>query len=344
MKNHMKNLIRSLLIILTVSCSTDNFDKSTVVSLKGKLKSPTMEMVLVQGKGFSKEIKIESDGTFSDTLKVSPGIHAISNGNDRITLFLKNGYDLEIDFKGERLEQGAKFEGNGASTNNFIEEKRMFYLSDFGNPKTYFELDAASFEKRLTETTTTLQSLKAAAVDLDSVVAEMDSRNDERFFGYIRSNYSAMNENMTRLAKGKQSPVFNNYENIDGSKSSLEDFKGSYVYMDIWATWCAPCKAEIPFLKEIEAEYEDQNITFVSISVDVEEAHDTWKDMVKNENLGGIQLYADQNFNSEFIKAYGINAIPRFILVDPEGNIVDSDAARPSDPKLKELLNGLLQD
>jgi len=340
----MKNLIISILVVLTVSCATEIVDKSEYVSLKGKLKSENVETILIQGKGFSKEIKVDSDGSFSDTLKVNPGIHAISNGNDRITLFLKNGYDLNLNFKGIRLEHGVNFDGFGSSTNNFIEEKRVFYLSEYANPRTYFELETELFEKRLSETTLRLQKLKEDAVDLDSVVAQMDSRNDDRFFGFIKDNYTAMNESLNRLAKGKPSPMFQNYENIKGTKSSLADYNGSYVYMDIWATWCAPCKAEIPFLKEIEATYKDKNITFISISVDVEEAHETWSEMVKSENLGGVQLYADQNFQSEFIKAYTINAIPRFILVDPNGNIVDSDAPRPSDPKLKEVLNSLLSD
>jgi len=59
--------------------------------------------------------------------------------------------------------------------------------------------------------------------------------------------------------------------------------------------------------------------------------------MVKDMDLKGIQLFSDYNFDSEFITQYGINAIPRFILLDPEGNIVDADADRPSNPKLREL-------
>jgi len=169
----------------------------------------------------------------------------------------------------------------------------------------------------------------------------MDARNDEMFFGYIESNYEAMHETLTRLAKGKASPVFVNYENFKGGKTSLVDLKGKFVYIDVWATWCAPCKAEIPFLKSLEKEYEGKNIAFVSISVDKPEAYETWKKMVADEQLGGIQLYADNNFESQFILDYGINAIPRFILIDTEGNIVDADVLRPSDPKLKELFTEL---
>ena len=60
----------------------------------------------------------------------------------------------------------------------------------------------------------------------------------------------------------------NTFENYAGETSSLEDFKGRYVYIDVWATWCGPCKKEIPYLKAIEEKFHNRNIEFVSISVD----------------------------------------------------------------------------
>jgi hypothetical protein len=59
--------------------------------------------------------------------------------------------------------------------------------------------------------------------------------------------------------------------------------------------------------------------------------------------LGGIQLFADKNWNSDFMKSFSINSIPRFILIDPSGKVVSADAARPSSPKLQEQLDGLLK-
>ena len=113
------------------------------------------------------------------------------------------------------------------------------------------------------------------------------------------------------------------------------------MYIDVWATWCAPCKAEIPYLKTLEKDYEGKNIQFVSISVDKQNAHDAWKKMIKEKQMSGIQLFADNNFESKFIRDYDINTIPRFILIDPKGNIVDADAMRPSNPSIKDFLNKL---
>ncbi|OGS69269.1 MAG: hypothetical protein A3F91_06005 [Flavobacteria bacterium RIFCSPLOWO2_12_FULL_35_11] len=330
----MKKIILLFAVIAIISCKSEPKD---YVTLNGKLKTPGLEKITVQGRGFSKDITVNSDGTFSDTLKVTDGVHAISNGGDRVTLFLKNGYDLNLEFKGEKLSDGVLFKGEGAETNNFMENKRAFYMSDNAKPKSYFVLDKAAFDAKLAAAKSELKGYKDQAKDLDSIINVMDARNDEMFFGYIESNYASMHETLTRLGKGKASPMFANYENFKGGKTSLADLKGKYVYIDVWATWCAPCKAEIPALKALEKEFMGKNIQFVSISVDKPEAHETWKKMVADEQLGGIQLYADNNFESQFILDYGINSIPRFILIDGAGNIVDADAPRPSDPKIKEL-------
>ncbi len=160
---------------------------------------------------------------------------------------------------------------------------------------------------------------------------------DEKFKTEMTSSF----EKMMKLGKGKPSPLFENYENIKGGTTSLSDFKGKYVYIDVWATWCQPCLREIPALKEIEKEYHGKNIEFVSISVDRNKAHDTWKKMIAQKKLSGVQLFADKSFRSEFVFEYAINAIPRFILIDPNGNIISSDAPRPSSSNLKEMFGSL---
>ncbi len=148
-------------------------------------------------------------------------------------------------------------------------------------------------------------------------------------------------DKLKTTAKGELSPKFMNYENFRGGTTSLDDLKGKYVYIDVWATWCGPCKREIPSLKKIEKQYHGKNIEFVSISVDVEKDHEAWKKMIVDKELGGIQLYADKSWNSSFIADFSIKGIPRFILIDPEGKIVTPNAPRPSSPKLVDLFTNL---
>ncbi len=144
-------------------------------------------------------------------------------------------------------------------------------------------------------------------------------------------------------AKGKPCPKFVNYENNNGESTSLDDLlgNGKYLYIDVWATWCAFCQRETPLLKRFELQYHDQNIEFVSISVDVENNKEKWKKTIEQKEMGGVQLFADKSFDSDFIKKFAIKGLPRFILVDPEGNIISRNAPRPSDGK---RLTNLLEE
>ncbi|WP_405291753.1 TlpA family protein disulfide reductase [Algibacter sp. Ld11] len=165
----------------------------------------------------------------------------------------------------------------------------------------------------------------------------MDASTDDKNNKEISETYNKLKT----VAPGQPSPKFVDYENYAGGSTSLDDLKGKYVYIDIWATWCGPCKAEIPFLQKVEKQYHGKNIEFVSISVDRKADHDKWKAMVKEKELGGIQLFTGNDFKTKFIEDYFVMGIPKFILLDPNGDIVQSSAPRPSDEKLIELFDEL---
>lgn len=114
-------------------------------------------------------------------------------------------------------------------------------------------------------------------------------------------------------------PAFN-LEFIDGGTKSLADYKGKLVFIDIWATWCGPCLAQIPFMKILEEKYKNEPIEFVSISLDTEKDKEKWRNMVKEKQMGGDHLYAGTT--SDFAMDYKVNFIPRFILISPDGNIL----------------------
>ena len=127
------------------------------------------------------------------------------------------------------------------------------------------------------------------------------------------------------------------YRDKEGKSVSLDDLKGTYLYIDIWATWCGPCRAEIPHLKKLEEAFKGKNIRFVSISMDAR--RNDWLRMVEKEQLGGIQLLGGPN--APIAKEYQITGIPRFLLLDREGKLIDGDMSRPSDPRTKQTLDKL---
>lgn len=145
-------------------------------------------------------------------------------------------------------------------------------------------------------------------------------------------------ELLKKIEKGAISPTFE-LKDINGKKVALSQLKGKLVYIDIWATWCMPCIKEIPSLKKMEEHFKGKGIQFVSICKS--DTKERWKKMVKEKELGGIQLFAEDE-NISFFKDYSVQGIPRFILIDRDGKIIDGNAKRPSNPKLKEEIEKYL--
>lgn len=137
-----------------------------------------------------------------------------------------------------------------------------------------------------------------------------------------------------KAAVGRPSPMFKGVD-VNGKEMTLRNFRGKYVYIDMWATWCGPCQKELPFLKKLEEKYKGRNIAFVGLSIDQDKAK--WADRVKNGALSGTQLYIGKG--TKFQSDYRISGIPRFILLDPNGRIVNPDMTRPSSEDTEKILN-----
>lgn len=135
---------------------------------------------------------------------------------------------------------------------------------------------------------------------------------------------------------GRPSPDFK-AEDIDGKEWTLEDFRGKYVYIDMWATWCGPCRREMPYLKALEEKFEGAEIVFLGLSIDRDRSK--WEEMVKGGTLTGVQLYLGAQ--SAFQKAYNVDGIPRFILLDKEGVIINDNMSSPSSAETVSVLENL---
>ena len=283
------------------------------------------------------EIKVDDKGIFKSTFPIKEAMYQFFDGNEYAQLFLKPGYDLKMSLDAKKFDETLKFSGKGANENTFLAEQSLIdQKMDFDS---LLAMEETNFNKAIEE------KRNADTGRLDK--AALDTNFATLFKNTLEANLSGLKQYHTQIMANKKlnntvAPNFV-YENHKGGKTSLESMKGKYVYIDVWATWCGPCRAEIPFLKELEKSYHGKNIEFVSVSVDVEKDYEKWKTFVTEKALGGTQLYADKNWNSDFIKAFGINSIPRFILIDPKGVVIDADAARPSNPKLKTQLDGLVK-
>ena len=126
------------------------------------------------------------------------------------------------------------------------------------------------------------------------------------------------------------------FPNIHGDTICLSEFKGKYVFVDLWSTGCNPCVAEINYAKRLEDRLKDLPLVWVSISLDTHV--DTWKKFVKQKDMDGEQLLCSRAYKHPLMQQMAVHGIPRFIILDPAGKVWDASSRRPSDPVLGELL------
>ena len=448
----MKRLLILCLATTIFACKGE--PKVDYALFSGKIENPKGEKVtILKGRETVKEIALNEDGTFADTLKIESGYYNLDHGNEVAYMYLSPGSDINVTLDTKEFDETITYSGKGSENSSFLaakfmenensnfdfakvfameeadflseinnvkntkeefltnaeglsedfktlEEKNIHfeYLSylqnypsahsyyakkedfkasdnfmkplkvmDYNNEADYNSIDNykqlvlnhySSLLSKSDDPTKVFTDINANAfpalkTDFSNSLRYNISPNNEHNESYYNgimamSSDEEFKEDITKkynkiktLSKGMPSPEFVDYENHKGGTTSLEDLKGKYVYIDVWATWCGPCIREIPSLKLVEKQFHGKNIAFVSTSIDKAKDHNTWVEMVKAKELGGMQLMADNDWKSKFVTDYAIEGIPRFLLIDPDGNIISADAPRPSDPKLVELFKNL---
>ena len=158
----------------------------------------------------------------------------------------------------------------------------------------------------------------------------------------LEARYQTLRETHKAILRGKMAPEFKAVD-INGKEYSSADFKGKIQVLDFWFTGCVPCRAEMPYMEKIAEEMKNYPIVFISLSVDTgDELLALWREMVKNKKGAELQLNVPGGFKSDLVKKYLIRGVPRIVIVDKEGKVVDANAKRPSDPKLKVRLKQLV--
>lgn len=347
----MKKLfITCVAFVLTLACKEEPKD---YVTLSGKITNKNSDSLVVRSRGYSKAMQVNHDGSFSDTLKVETGQYFLYDGSESTPVFLKNGFDLNITIDTKAFDESVSYSGIGAEHSNFLAEKNLLQ-EKLLNVDELSKLDMTGLETEMDNIKNELTSFYDSNSQIDSSIINSGKNEIEPMLNFYKNYIGESIALREELPKGSPSPVFEDYENYDGTKTSLSDLKGKFTYVDVWATWCGPCKAEIPYLKNLEKDYHGKNIQFVSLSIDdgrgyraetqeesFAKAKEGWRKMIAEKELGGIQILAPNGWKSKFVQDYKISGIPRFLLIDPNGNIVTPDAPRPSSDAIKELFTEL---
>ncbi|MCF2502137.1 TlpA family protein disulfide reductase [Dyadobacter sp. CY107] len=146
---------------------------------------------------------------------------------------------------------------------------------------------------------------------------------------------------LTKLAKTSIGAVAPEFAQADttGKLVSLKDFRGKYVFVDFWASWCGPCRAEHPELIKVFDKYKDQNFTIMGISLDQLKSREAWLKAIAKDKLVWTQLSDLKGWANEVSTLYNVEAIPKNFLVSPDGVIVAVDLKPAAlNEKLAQLL------
>lgn len=330
----MKNIF--LLGLFALGAINGIAQNNNQIKFTAKITNRNSDTLVIRGaNNFKQIIPINKDEIFKTAFEAPKGFYQFSDGVEVTNLYLKPDSEINLTMNAKEFDETILYKGKGVNESNF--------LAKYSLKEEKFQQEA--FTKEQGEFTTLFEAKKKAELeeiekgDFDPEFKTIIKSSLENSYQYTLQAYESAAK-MNKF-KGKSSPDFD-YINYKGGKTKLSDLKGKYVYIDLWATWCGPCRSEIPYLQKLEKKYHGKNIEFVSISIDKVTDTEKWKKFVLDKNLSGVQLIADKDWESEFVKSYGVTGIPRFILLDPKGNILEADAPRPSSDKLVIKIDTLL--
>ncbi|MRG45226.1 redoxin domain-containing protein [Chitinophaga sp. SYP-B3965] len=207
-----------------------------------------------------------------------------------------------------------------------VEEKAALLAFIKSNPKTIIALDALqSYAGSMPDDVAAIENIyKGLAAPVQSSTAG--------------KNFEKILTGWKNTAIGATAPEFTQ-NNTEGKPVKLVDFRGKYVLIDFWASWCGPCRAENPHVVKAYEKYKDKNFTILGVSLDQPTGKEAWIKAIADDNLTWTQVSDLKYWENEAARLYGIRGIPQNYLLDPKGKIIAKNLRGDAlDKKLAEVI------
>ena len=322
-------------------------------------------------------VEVKKDGTYAFEMKVKEvGVYTLDCQKWQSVRFWAEDEDLKVDFRGRdtakmKIKNPPYVYINGGPNNevmnlvafngyrgyqNMITAGQIMYKSSLSNSEEWKANAAEGYNRNYDDQDARTRYIAEHYADRNSIISVLGSlrkASDKPLLEKILKTLEAKNPNYQplvaykeatakakaqkeRLAIGKEAPIFE-FPTVDGKMVNLKEFRGKYLVVDFWASWCGPCRSEIPHMKDLYKAYKGKDIEFLSVSID--KSKNAWKKAMRQEDMAWPQLQAP-GAGKDIMKEYQFSGIPYIILLDKEGKIVAKHLRSES---LKEKLKSIFK-
>ena len=328
----MRGLILYVLIFLTLLSCTSISDSIKIEGKVSGLKNQTVKLLKLDLET-NEPVVVDSfnskNGAFEFIVKKEPSYLHTLFINDSIKLpFFVDNSKVKIDGDIKSIESFTI--SSKSKEDNFFRE---YSQDDFFDRKIGMDI-MLNYPDNIVSVFTAYYQFQIHNISQDTMSLIIDNfssySKNSIYFDYLKSLY----KKITSIKEGVLAPNFTS-KDIDGKQYSLYDFRGKYVYIDFWASWCAPCIEKFPEMKKIYNSRDKSKFEILGVSVDV--SRDSWIKSIEKNKLSWINISNTKGWD-EISDSYGVKAVPQNFLVDPNGTIIKKNIELND---LKEILESL---
>jgi peroxiredoxin len=303
------------IVLIFISCENNNNTVKVFGNIKG-LKKSTLKLLKLDLES-NEPIVIDSffsmSGNFNFTLNKAPSYLYTLAINDTLKIpFFSDTSDTEI--KGD-LSSLSSFEVESLSKEDIF--FRTFSQDDFFEKEKGMEIMLKNPDK-IVSVFTAYYQFQIFNISKDTMDIIMNKYSDyskqSTYFDYLNKLY----ERITNIKEGKIAPNFS-AKTKEGELISLIDYRGKYVLLDFWASWCAPCIQKFPEMKNIYDDSDNDEFEILGVSVDMN--RDSWVNSILKNKLNWINISNARGWD-EISDRYGVKAVPQNFLINPDGIII----------------------